>query len=614
MGTRRLGWPQWLKRITAEVRAARMWLAIYTLLLIPLSVLLYLHSERSSAIVEEQVVRSMLKTVQQAAINVEYQFNRISELSDALLMNPLVFEALRPVRDGNSFYLQQYEEKNKLLTHVIVPAEANPNVFRVRLFLKNEKLYTGENVNFFSLKDAETYSWYETVEAGRGRNVWIGSRPEYFIDRDGQLVFSVGRMLRDPDHYQEWAGMLLIDMRATSIWTILQNLSMESSQQVYLTDKNGALMYSEDGSDSSSLPQQLTEQWKSQTEGIARWDEDGASQYAVFTEVQGTNWILSAQIPAAEISRQAVLLNRYSGVATLMGAVLMLVLLVLILQTYFVRRINSRMKTVVRAIRQSGGEAAGADTVYPNETGSFLERSVDQLIRRVQRLMEESYSAQVREREARLQALQAQINPHFLYNTLDTINWLARDRQAPDISRMIEGLSSYFRLSLSKGEDLVSVSDELELAKVYLELQHERFDKMFAFLFETDPQASHWLMPKLTLQPLVENALLHGIRKKKTMQGTIRITVSQEEDAVVIQVADDGVGFDKKERLEALRKDGKPIPGESGAYALSNVEDRLALFNGGAGGLHIHSVPGEGTVVTVRLKKIESKNMMMRRS
>lgn len=606
MGAKRPVWRHWLKRMIAEVRAARMWLAIYTMLLfIPLSLLLYMHSERSSAVVEEQVTRSMLKTVQQAALNMEYQFNRVSEVSDALLMNPVVYEALRPPGEGGFSYLQQYEEKNKLLTQVIVPAEANPNVFRVRLFLKNYKIYTGEKINFFSLSDAEDQSWYKSVEAGAGRNVWIGSRLERFIDREGQIIFSVGRMLRDPEHYEEWAGLLLIDMRVASIWTVIRNLSMESSQQVSMTDKNGLLMYQDNSAPSAALPRHLTEEWKSQTEGILRWDEGRETRYAVFTEIGGPDWMLSAQIPAAEISRQAVLLGRYSELATLMGAVLMLVLLVLVLQTYFVRRINSRMKTAVRAIRQSGGEPLNAD--YLNEPDSLLERSVDQLIRKVQLLMEEVYSAQVREREARLQALQAQINPHFLYNTLDTINWLARDRQAPDISRMIEGLSSYFRLSLSKGEDLVKVSDELELAKVYLELQHERFDGMFEFFFEADSGVGNYSMPKLTLQPLVENALLHGIRKKKTMQGTIRVTVSQEADMIVIQVRDDGVGFDKRERFMDLRKNGMLSGGARDSYALSNVEDRLALFNGSSGGLDIHSVPGEGTVVTIRLIKVASK-------
>lgn len=137
--------------------------------------------------------------------------------------------------------------------------------------------------------------------------------------------------------------------------------------------------------------------------------------------------------------------------------------------------------------------------------------------------MEETYQSKVQEREAQLRALQAQINPHFLYNTLDTINWIAIGHNAPEISNMINGLAKYFRLSLNKGRDLVSVTDELNLAKVYLEIQQSRFPKSFEVHFIIEDGLDDLEMPKLTLQPIVENALLHGIRKSKGKTGTILI-------------------------------------------------------------------------------------------
>lgn len=230
--------------------------------------------------------------------------------------------------------------------------------------------------------------------------------------------------------------------------------------------------------------------------------------------------------------------------------------------------------------------------------------------------MEETYRSKVQEREAQLRALQAQINPHFLYNTLDTINWIAIGHKAHDISQMIDGLARYFRLSLNKGKDVVTVTDELELAKVYLEIQQTRFPKSFEFAFELAGKdesdeapkvgliLESCLIPKLTLQPIVENALLHGIRKAKGKTGKITIRAYIDGDDLLLSVSDDGIGMDP-DFAQTLLTEPRPAmrtDGSGSSYGLYNVNERIRLFSGEDYGLNIQSQLGEGTTITARFK------------
>jgi two-component system sensor histidine kinase YesM len=173
-----------------------------------------------------------------------------------------------------------------------------------------------------------------------------------------------------------------------------------------------------------------------------------------------------------------------------------------------------------------------------------------------------------------------------------------------DISQMIDALAKYFRLSLNKGRDMMTVADELTLAQVYLDIQKSRFLNTFDYRIETDPKVMSCIVPKLTLQPLVENALLHGIRKMKSKQGMIRIAASRQEDYLVLSVTDDGIGMEEERArlllVEPLRE--TQTEGVGSSYGIYNVNERIKLYAGESSGLSICSSPGQGTTVTIRIK------------
>jgi two-component system sensor histidine kinase YesM len=582
------------------VVAARRWLIAYILLiLLPASVLLYSYSQKSSRILEEEVTKTMLQTLKQAGINLNYKFDTVRDMSNVIFMNPKLTQYL-----SSTSYAEQLEAI-KELRYLVDNAQTNPNVFRVRMFVEGSKLFSNDMVNFFPLESVKNRPWYPEVAEAGGLLRWTGAYKESYIDRDDTYIFSGARILRDPDSFEQLSGVLVMDMATKTIEDILTQINLTKLQNLFMTAPDGTLVLH---SDKSLLGTKLTNNdilaaIRPNSEGVSSIVEDNKQFYVIHTTILPTGWKLVAEIPRTEISSRAVSLNQRSSVATLTGVTILFLILVFMLLAFIVRSMNRRVQTVIKSIKSEGMERLEDRGGAPRGDFNLLEKSVDHLIHRVHNLMEETYLSKVQEREAQLRALQAQINPHFLYNTLDTINWIAMGRGAHDISQMIDGLAKYFRLSLNKGRDLVSVSDELNLAKVYLEIQKTRFPKSFEYDFQVEDGLSQYEIPKLTLQPIVENALLHGILKSKGKTGHIRVCAQKDGEDLVLTVMDDGIGMSPGIAQSLLTKPQPALrpDGSGSSYGLFNVNERIKLFAGDFYGLQISSVLGEGTTVTVRL-------------
>jgi two-component system sensor histidine kinase YesM len=593
---------KWFNKLLVPIRgiiAARRWLIVYVfLILLPAAFSLYIYYQKSSELLEQQVSRSMQQTIKQAGINLQFQMNRVRDASNTVLMN--LYKYLLDSGSANPI------DVLKDFRSLIDVAQTNEIVFRVRLFVEDSNLYAGEKVNFFPLTSLQDRAWYSRVLEAGGSIIWTGAYKETYIDREDTYVISSARMVRDPLRYDRLAGVLVVDMTEQTVRDIINQVELSKQKVLYIVDKDGTLIWHSDKSligQHTVTPDVLKAIAPSQ-EGVEKISFDKETTYAVYTTIPSTGWKLVAEVPAAEISRQAVMMNRFSSVATLLGVSVMFLLLVFVLMAFIIQGMNRRVQLVIRAIHREGLERLDEFGGSKEGNLNLLERSVDHMIHKVKDLMEEAYKAKVQEREAQLRALQAQINPHFLYNTLDTINWIAMGRGAQDISQMIDALAKYFRLSLNKGFDMVSVEDELKLAKVYLEIQQNRFPHSFEFTIEADPDICKYVMPKLTLQPIVENALFHGIRKSKTKGGFIRIEARKEGEDLLLTVADNGAGMEEETAAKLLTE---PRPamradGSGSSYGLFNVNERIRLFSGEAYGLSIRSKPDEGTTVFVRLK------------
>ena len=329
--------------------------------------------------------------------------------------------------------------------------------------------------------------------------------------------------------------------------------------------------------------------WENDVQIVTSLVGDTMSQY-IYYEVKG--------IQQSRAAYQAFFVNMIRFSLLGMGIVL---ILVIILSYYIPRSITmpiTRISKVtdqvakgnlsVRAAAESGAEAR------------MLSDSLNAMIDKINELLDQVTTEQIRLRKAEFELLQAQINPHFLYNTLDTIVWLAEAGDQKRVVSMVGNLSDFFRTSLNQGKDIISIREELAHVRSYLEIQQVRYQDILRYEITVPEDLYEYKIPKITIQPLVENALYHGIKNKRG-QGTITVTGKRNENGFVLYVRDNGIGM-TQERLKEVRAGiqklsytGKEI------YGLYNVNERIRLNFGETYGISIESTYGEGTCVSISL-------------
>lgn len=231
-----------------------------------------------------------------------------------------------------------------------------------------------------------------------------------------------------------------------------------------------------------------------------------------------------------------------------------------------------------------------------------LSRAFNMMVKRIRSLMEQIISEQEAKRKSELKALQAQINPHFLYNTLDSIVWMNENKDYVGVTTMVVALSQFFRISISRGRELITVSDEIEHIKSYLIIQKIRYKNKFKFSIEAQPEALGYKTLKLILQPIVENAIYHGVEQLYD-EGIIKINVSIDGDTILFQVTDNGYGIKPDILKDILNK--KANEKDSGGVGLKNVNERIKLFFGEQYGIEIDSILDVGTTVNIRIPIIK---------
>ncbi|MBH5320116.1 sensor histidine kinase [Paenibacillus sp. GSMTC-2017] len=413
-------------------------------------------------------------------------------------------------------------------------------------------------------------------------------------------VISLIRPIRSLNSFRQ-LGTLVISLDEKAISQILRQANLPGSGDVVLTNSEGNILSSSnaeknDGNMKDMLP-------GFQLEGRSGWlnyGEGDNKQTILYDSVADMGWTLTGIMPFAEYR------NQNSYVLKLMAIVIVVsVLVVSILVLYFVQRVTNPLIMLTQFMKHSNPEEPLQK--YPVETMDEvgqLVRSYNKLSDRIAHLTEQVKQEESYKKEADMQALQAQINPHFLYNTLSSIHWMALMNKDEKIADMVGSLSDFLRFSLNKGEEFCSVEQEVAHAMHYSNIQSIRFPGKFKLQMDIDPALSHTRMLKLLLQPLIENALIHGIQKQPAM-GEIKVSAKLESEWMHFMVEDTGVGMDDEKLNEIKRELQAPHDQkmdrerlERGSYGLRNVNRRLHLHYGLQSGLIIESEINKGTVVS----------------
>ncbi len=292
-----------------------------------------------------------------------------------------------------------------------------------------------------------------------------------------------------------------------------------------------------------------------------------------------------------------------TNMIVLIGVVVIVSLILLYFLLYKSRKVSRRIVDPIDKICQrlkdiGKGSLLVCEPIQADvEEVQLLSNGIERMVERLKLQIDKNTEQEKQRRRTELALLQAQINPHFLYNTLDTIIWLIESREIGEAVKMVNSLSNYFRFSLSRGKDVITLAEEEQHIRSYLEIQQMRYRDLIEYEIDIPQQLKCYMIPKLTLQPLVENALYHGIKTRRR-QGFIRVTGRAQNGCVILEVFDDGTGMDQ-ERLDKVRASLED--GNSEGFGMRAVRQRIQILFGMEYGLTVDSSPDDGTRISVTI-------------
>ncbi|PZD94411.1 sensor histidine kinase [Paenibacillus sambharensis] len=453
--------------------------------------------------------------------------------------------------------------------------------------------------------------WYKEAVAAKGIFKMIGHPSERNVIthvnyRDDEVV-SVVRAILDPER-QVPLGVVLIDLKLRVIAETVKDVRLGKSGYLMVVDDKGDSIYAPRYSVAASLDK---DQLKDMSGTFAEKIGDRSFQF-IYARSPFTNWatvgVFDVRESAAEVRQINLFLLIFVFAACLLGITASYYL------SYSISRPITQLASTMRKVEE-GNLTIRYPGTRQDEVG-ILGRSFNGMLTQINRLLEQVGEEQRQKREAELRSLQAHIKPHFLYNTLDTIQWLARKDGAAQAAEVVESLSRLFRIGLSKGRELILLQDELAHIRSYLEIQKTRYKDKLSYSIDSEPQSSHLLVTKLTLQPIVENAIYHGIKERRG-PGMVRIRAAVKGKSLLLVVEDDGAGMDaaalqslrtqldRAGKLERRQSHGEPAQEGTGGYGLVNIQERIRLAFGWDYGIEVESEPGKGTAVSIRHPLLE---------
>ena len=388
-------------------------------------------------------------------------------------------------------------------------------------------------------------------------------------------------------------SIVVMDFRFSQIADFVDEVGIGPHGYCFIMDQDGNMVYHpQQQLIFSGLKEENLELLKDRPDGYL---EQSDVIYTIQT-MEDSGWRVGGVSYVDELITQRV----QNVVAILLGLLLFVLFSAICSSLVFSRMISRPVKRLIQAMEQF--EDSASDFTYHAVEGSReigeLSHSFGHMVVQIQQLMEKVREEEITLRKAELRALQAQINPHFLYNTLDAIGWLCEEERTQDAVEMVNALAKLFRISISKGHEIIPVEKELEHARSYLKIEKFRY-KQFTYSFDVDEDCLNYYCNKITLQPIIENAIYHGL-DRMVDEGEIRIGVHSRGDNLVFTVEDNGIGMTKEQCREILEGSA----GDKTGIGIRNVNNRIKIYFGEQYGIQIDSELDEGTTVTIIMPKI----------
>lgn len=595
----------------------KLMLAFVSLIIIPmigLGIFSFLNSER---LMEKKYSEQTEITLKAIGGNIAYFFRELDQLSNGNLISSEVQDTLKQseyLSMDDPGTLIKINQAEKELSRILFQ---HPAVSYVVLYARDGTMYRSirnDPTTFrpISFQQLRGHALYDDVIRLGGIPLWIGPHEQRELTGVEPPLFTMMRVVKDMESFND-IGIMVTQYKTEEVSSMLKAFQIPDAEssgtgaRYLILNGDGLIMLDSnkriDGRSidlyTNSMPQ-LTEDYES-----ARMKFDGVDSLVSAYQLDRNGWVLLSVQAWNSLTNENVRFVQWIGMITVLG-----LLSAVLFNVFFVNRVAKSIIKVVRKMRLvEQGLLDIRVTAQGKDETVLLASSFNSMVQRIGDLLSEVRREQDRKQHAEMMLMQAQIKPHFLFNTLESINALAAQNEGRKIMLMVRRLSNLLRTSMHQSET-ISIGQEVEHVRSYLEIQKYRFEELFAYELAVPDEALDYSILKLTLQPLVENSIQHGFDGYGDGEGEIRITAELKPNGIVIIVQDNGIGM-KEDFLrllgEGLNPSGKSRDeaemGERRGLGLRNVADRLRIHYGPAYGMMICSAPGWGTTIRCFIPK-----------
>lgn len=535
---------------------------------LPVMLLFLLSFLQMRSIIDDKEKLNLQSYLQQSVSSMDRTLDGYNSLSDYIAFDRTLAEAFS-MEYGTPY--EQYEQ----LTQKVDPILRSSSYFHggmQRITIYTDNGMVKHDTTVAPVSEIEETDWYQKTLEHPGLN-WFVNYPEKTLFSARKLAFSGAR---------EGVNILYMDVDYQKLFTPYAE-TLISECGLYITDQEGKLVFEESRFSGKNQNYDLT-----YSEFLEQRDR-GSADYTILCEQSNTTgWTVWLYQPVGLAGESMRPIGVMAGV-TILICIFAAVLAYFITSGMVSGRIE-RLTCLMQEVQEGSMDMqVGSDD--RDEIG-MLYRGFGSMMKRIRTLINEVYLSKITQKEAELKALQAQINPHFLYNTLSLINWKALAAGEEDISRMTLAMSTFYRTALNRGRNVLQVEAELSNTRAYLEIQSMLHDGDFDYEIEVQPEILQCESLNLILQPLVENAIHHGIEEKTDGRGKISVRGWKEDNCVWFMVEDNGVGMEQKVADKILTMESK-------GYGVRNVDERIRLCYGEKYAMKVESIVGKGTKMTI---------------
>ncbi|CAI3573659.1 sensor histidine kinase [Clostridium neonatale] len=577
------------------------------LIVIPIIIMTAVYYKISSDIIIKNAEDSSLKIVKNNNNLINLKLNKIVESSDAITLDNDLYDIVHDYKESSASQLIALDKK---INSILFKYFNNSDVYSSHIITSYYNFGSGEipiPKNYFY-----TSKLYKIAQESNGSLTWVptykftdvyNSNELEDMDIEYRYLFSAVKIINnlnrdnirfdDLDENTE-KPLLIINFKPNLFKDIVESDIQYKESQYFIFSSMGDIVYSTNASDLATKKKTMwLEEIAGNKSGKIKKDIDGKKMIICYDTIESTGWVSAVVIPV-----DSILIELASMRYFILFLGIILIILASICASFISKSITKPIDKLLVAIKKMGeGKFSTKVQVNRNDEIGNLIKKFNEMDDKISTLIEENYISSIREKEAIIMSLNIQLNPHFLYNTLNVINWIAIENNEKEISKMIISLSSMLRYTAHNNEEISDFKKDLEWLKKYIYIMQNRFENKFNVFYEIDEDVEFYKVPKLFLQPFVENSIIHGFSMIDS-GGSLKITGRLEGEMVYFSVEDNGRGMDNKRIKEVMETNTDNI-------GIRNVNNRIKLIYGDKYGVTIQSEINRGTRITINLPKSE---------